>query len=97
MAAAVEVLEQATRGQAMALLVSGEAGVGKTVLVRAACSQVSDIADVLWGSCLPLTSLAVPFLPLRSALREWAGEPRNSDTGAGWVGRAGDRVRAGGV
>jgi DNA-binding NtrC family response regulator len=41
MAAAVEVLEQATRGQAMALLVSGEAGVGKTVLVRAACSQVS--------------------------------------------------------
>jgi DNA-binding CsgD family transcriptional regulator len=59
-------------GQAAALLVSGEAGVGKTVLLRAACSQVSDVADVVWGSCLPLTSLAMPFLPFRSGLSEWA-------------------------
>jgi hypothetical protein len=73
MAAVVEVLQKAIMGQAAALLVSGEAGVGKTVLVRAACSQVSDVAEVIWGSCLPLTSLAVPFLPLRSGLREWAG------------------------
>lgn len=73
MAAVVSVLQRAIMGQAAALLISGEAGVGKTVLVDAACSQVSDVADVIWGSCLPLTSLAVPFLPLRSALREWAG------------------------
>jgi DNA-binding CsgD family transcriptional regulator len=72
MAAVVGVLQKAIMGQTAALLVSGEAGVGKTVLVRAACSQVSDVADVIWGSCLPLTSLAVPFLPLRSGLREWA-------------------------
>jgi DNA replication protein DnaC len=73
MAGVVGVLQEAIMGQAAALLVSGEAGVGKTVLVRAACSQVSDVAEVIWGSCLPLTSLAVPFLPLRSGLREWAG------------------------
>jgi len=73
MAAVVGIMQSATMGQAAALLVSGEAGVGKTVLVRAACSQVSDVADVIWASCLPLTSLAVPFLPLRSALREWPG------------------------
>jgi predicted ATPase len=72
MAAVVGVLQRAIMGRAAALLISGEAGVGKTVLVRAACSQVSDVADVVWGSCLPLTSLAMPFLPLRSALREWA-------------------------
>jgi hypothetical protein len=29
--------------------------------------------DVLWAGSLPLTSLAVPFQPLTSALREWAG------------------------
>jgi DNA-binding CsgD family transcriptional regulator len=73
MAAVVSVLQRAIMGHAAALLISGEAGVGKTVLVDAACSQVSDVADVIWGSCLPLASLAVPFLPLRSALREWAG------------------------
>ncbi len=54
------------------LLVSGEAGVGKTALVREASAQVGEVADVLWAPCLPLTSLAVPFLPLTSALREWA-------------------------
>jgi hypothetical protein len=65
------MLQQAITGQATALLVSGEAGVGKTALVRAACSQVADVADVVWGSCLPLTSLGVPFLALRG-LWDWA-------------------------
>ncbi len=59
-------------GQAATLLVCGDAGVGKTALVGAACLQVADIADVLWTSCLPLTSFAVPFFPLVSGLRQWA-------------------------
>ena len=54
------------------MLVSGEAGVGKTALARAASSQVTLDADLLWAPCLPLTSLAVPFLPLTTGLREWA-------------------------
>jgi hypothetical protein len=29
---------------------------------------------VLWASCLPLTSMTVPFLPLASALRTWAAD-----------------------
>jgi predicted ATPase len=70
--AVVGLEEGAARGEAGALLVSGEAGVGKTALVREACSRVEDGADVVWGPCLPLASLAVPFLPLASALRGWA-------------------------
>jgi DNA-binding CsgD family transcriptional regulator/tetratricopeptide (TPR) repeat protein len=68
----VGLVRDAARGHAGALLVSGEAGVGKTALVREACAQVASVAAVLWAPCLPLTSLAVPFLPLISALREWA-------------------------
>ncbi|HTE65141.1 MAG TPA: LuxR C-terminal-related transcriptional regulator, partial [Candidatus Binatia bacterium] len=73
-AAVVGLIQGAVRGEAGALLVSGEAGVGKTVLVREACARGGDAADVVWGSCLPLTSLAVPFMPLASALRAWAAD-----------------------
>jgi DNA-binding CsgD family transcriptional regulator len=72
--AVVGLVDAAVRRDGGALLVSGEAGVGKTALVREASSQVADDADVLWAPCLPLTSLAVPFLPLASALRTWAGD-----------------------
>ncbi len=66
------MVHAAASDEAGALLVSGEAGVGKTALVREACARVGQVADVVWGSCLPLTWLAVPFLPLTSALRTWA-------------------------
>jgi len=68
----VEMVRSVAAEHAATLLVSGEAGVGKTALVGAACSQVADFADVVWASCLPLTSYAVPFYPLLSGLREWA-------------------------
>ena len=72
--ALVDLAHRADGGRAGTLLVTGEAGVGKTALLREGCRQVSDSADVLWAPCLPLTSLAVPFLPLMSALKEWAAE-----------------------
>ena len=71
-AAVVGLVSGAAKGEAGALLIAGEAGVGKTALVRDASARVGGDADVLWAPCLPLTSLAVPFLPLTSALREWA-------------------------
>src|SRR6266496_804855 len=74
------VAEGATRGQAATLLVSGEAGVGKTSLVREVCGRIG--ARVLWARCLPLTSLAVPFLPLRTALREVPDPPWMNTTDA---------------
>jgi DNA-binding NtrC family response regulator len=39
LAEVVALIQAASAGSAGALLVSGEAGVGKTVLARAACSQ----------------------------------------------------------
>jgi chromosomal replication initiation ATPase DnaA len=39
LAAVVGIMQSASMGQAAALLVSGEAGVGKTVLVDAACCR----------------------------------------------------------
>jgi DNA-binding CsgD family transcriptional regulator/tetratricopeptide (TPR) repeat protein len=70
--AVIGLVRGAARCEAGALLIAGEAGVGKTALVRDASARVGSDADVLWAPCLPLTSLAMPFLPLASALREWA-------------------------
>ena len=49
----------------------GNAGVGKTALLRAARSSIAGDVEILWAVCLPLASMAVPFLPLISAMREW--------------------------
>ncbi len=51
------------------MLISGDAGVGKTALVEGACSGTDPSVVVLAGGCLPLSALTVPFLALRSAFR----------------------------
>ncbi|HET7279348.1 MAG TPA: AAA family ATPase [Dermatophilaceae bacterium] len=63
------VIERARAGQASALLVTGDAGVGKSALVHHALAGVGDDALVLSGGSLPLGSMSVPFLALRHALR----------------------------
>ena len=83
------VVDAAAHGTASALLISGEAGVGKTSLVR----TVTDTTGTIWATCLPLTSLAVPLLPLRSALRPFADAPDLGTTDAvlsfdAWLDRA---------
>lgn len=37
------------------VLVAGEAGVGKTALLRELCARRRDPARVLWGACEPLS------------------------------------------
>jgi DNA-binding CsgD family transcriptional regulator len=63
-----ELLANAGRGRGGALLVTGDAGVGKTRLVQQSCSTTDELL-VLSGGCLPLSSLSVPLLPLRNAVR----------------------------
>jgi DNA-binding CsgD family transcriptional regulator len=69
--AVAELVWAAAAGRAGTVLVSGEAGAGKTVLLERVGVEAAGTVDLLWASCLPLTSLAVPFLPLLHGLREW--------------------------
>jgi len=66
--AVLTLARRAVRHQTGALLVSGEAGVGKTALLRHATALVADQVTVLWVRCLPFAALVTPLLPLRSAL-----------------------------
>ena len=53
-----------------ALLVSGDAGIGKTRLVDRVCADaVDDGLLVLRGVCLPMGATTVPLMPLRTAFR----------------------------
>ena len=63
------MLDRAAGGTAGALVISGDAGVGKSALIERACSHADPSALVLAGACLPLSAMTVPFLALRSALR----------------------------
>jgi DNA-binding CsgD family transcriptional regulator len=62
------LLDRSAAGEAQTLVVSGDAGVGKTALVVHACSR-ADEAATLFGACLPLTSMSIPLMPIRAALR----------------------------
>lgn len=56
-------------GTAHTLVVSGDPGIGKTALVRQACASMASKVLVLSGAGLPLASVNIPFLALRSAFR----------------------------
>ncbi|MGZ8804254.1 MAG: AAA family ATPase, partial [Microbacterium sp.] len=69
---------QGIEASAATIVVHGEAGIGKTTLVARSIDalQASDPQTiVLRGVCLPLVSLSVPFIGIRSALR---GSPRTT-------------------
>ncbi|WP_195908278.1 AAA family ATPase [Nostocoides sp. HKS02] len=63
------VLACAAQGEPSILLVHGEAGVGKTALVRDACARFT--GQVLWGTCVHFSGSAVPFAAVLSALEGW--------------------------
>ncbi len=75
-----DALARATAGEPQALLVGGEAGVGKTRLVEeffaAACRQ--DVV-VAVGGCVEIGADGLPFAPFSTALRTCgAGSPTRS-------------------
>lgn len=61
-------LASARAGTGRAVLVTGDAGVGKTRLAQHAATRAGDF-DVLTGTCLPLSTLNVPLLPLRRVVQ----------------------------
>jgi DNA-binding CsgD family transcriptional regulator len=85
-----ELLHGAGQGRGAALLVSGDPGVGKTRLVQHACSMVPEVVT-LTGACLPLSSLSVPLLPLRTAVRALPAQDRPALDTTGGTAQAADR------
>ena len=71
-----DLVRGARDGRFGAVVIQGDAGIGKTTIVREACQSAGDDALVLPGACLPLTSVAVPLLGLRSAVRGLSVEDR---------------------
>ena len=62
-------------GSPRAVLVHGEAGIGKTTLVRSVCEQAAgDGAQVLWGQSLRFGTVEAMYHPLVLALEGWLGE-----------------------
>ncbi|GAA1510463.1 helix-turn-helix transcriptional regulator [Kribbella lupini] len=53
------------------MVVRGEAGIGKTRLIREVCSGLGDGTHVLWGTCVHFGQATVPFAPLTGALKPW--------------------------
>ena len=78
----LEVVRLGTSGSPQAVLVQGEAGVGKTALVRAVVERVqADGVQVLWGQALRFGAVEAAYHPLVLALE-------------GWLARAGHAERA---
>jgi DNA-binding CsgD family transcriptional regulator len=78
----------AKRGSGRLVLVSGEAGVGKTSLVRRFCEELPVATPVLSGSCDPLITPAPlgPFLEMHARSdRGLVGESASAHTVAGAV------------
>lgn len=70
------ILDAVRAGSASTLLVTGNAGVGKTTLITHVLDSLGDGWTILVGGALPLGSMTVPFLSLRTALRAVGEDPR---------------------
>ena len=71
LAALRDALKRTRSAEPSAVLVGGEAGVGKTRLVEEFCrTAIADGARVLTGQCLELGEEGLPFAPFAAALRE---------------------------
>lgn len=65
-------LEASAAGSPRAVMVVGEAGAGKTSLVRETAAVATDAGHtVLWGNCLRFGANTSPFLPIGQLLTQW--------------------------
>jgi DNA-binding CsgD family transcriptional regulator len=71
-----DALERAGQGEPSVVLVIGEAGIGKTRLLREAQREAREgEAMVMRGDCLQLEGGELPYAPLAAALRDVPAEP----------------------
>jgi DNA-binding CsgD family transcriptional regulator/tetratricopeptide (TPR) repeat protein len=80
LAALSSALARADEGEPAVVLVSGEAGVGKTRLVKEALRGESGSgAHLLWGECVATGNGELPYAPIVGALRPLARSLRGAD------------------
>ena len=65
----LELERNARSGMPRAVVIGGEAGIGKSRLVREFVSRVEPDAVVCVGECVDLGSVSVPFAPVRGIVR----------------------------
>jgi DNA-binding NarL/FixJ family response regulator len=73
-------LERSEQGRPQLVLLSGEAGVGKTrLLVEVADQARGQGVRVLVGGCVELGDIGLPYLPVVDALRGLADDPADAE------------------
>jgi DNA-binding SARP family transcriptional activator/DNA-binding GntR family transcriptional regulator len=71
-----QAFEAATAGRGTTALITGPAGIGKTLLVEQLAQRARDNgATVLSGRCIDLVGAGLPYLPLVEALRPLCHSP----------------------
>lgn len=76
----VDALQEAVEGRPGAVLVHGEAGVGKSALVRSVTVEARQAGvQVLWGSALRFGAADALLLPVTMALDRWLREAEAAD------------------
>lgn len=61
-----DALQQVRSGRQRTVLVTGDAGIGKTALIYEAIAGLPGDVIVLSGAALPLHSIEIPYQPLRA-------------------------------
>jgi DNA-binding CsgD family transcriptional regulator len=64
-----DAVRAAIGGAPSAIVIHGEAGIGKTRLTREICGDQQ--LAVLWGSCVHFGGASVPFAPITGILQDW--------------------------
>ncbi|MFE7314752.1 AAA family ATPase [Streptomyces sp. NPDC057555] len=73
LSALTEAFQRAGGGRPSAVLIAGEAGVGKSTLVGNFTAQLPSSAWRLTGACLEMGETGLPFAPFTAMLRELVG------------------------
>ncbi|WP_369194166.1 helix-turn-helix transcriptional regulator [Streptomyces djakartensis] len=75
------VLERARAGEARAVLLAGDAGVGKTRVLDEAGKRAAEAGmTVVTGHCVDLGDVGLPYLPFTEILGVLAADPRFADS-----------------
>src|SRR5687768_1580035 len=79
----LDVVRAGLAGSPRAVLVHGEAGIGKTALVRSICEEVKlHGAQVLWGQSLRFGAVEAMYHPLVLAMERWLAEAEEAERSA---------------